>query len=336
MAYTFVKDLTTVNYTKGNNGRKYIVIHYTGNKTDTAKANANYFRSTNRGSSAHYFVDKTSIYQVVADADTAWAVGKNYGSGNLFGTITNKNSLNIEMCSDNGKIAEETLANTIALTKDLMKKYNIPAGNVYRHYDVCSKKCPGWTGWLGTSPTLWNHFTTRLNEDSSVSPAALADNPVAEVNYTVTVTASGLNVRRGPGISHSIITVLKKGTSITVTKEDSGWGYIGNGWITLKYATKNTTPDSPAYISAPTYTIGKTYTAQVELIVRKGPGTNYSPVGYSGLTSNAQKFDKDKDGAIDSGTRVTCKTIKHIGNDIWIQIPSGWIAAFYNNKIYVK
>ena len=336
MAYTFIKDLTTVNYTKGNNGRKYIVIHYTGNKTDTAKANANYFRSTNRGSSAHYFVDKTSIYQVVADANTSWAVGKNYGSGNLFGTITNKNSLNIEMCSDNGKIAEETLENTIALTKDLMKKYSIPASNVYRHYDVCSKTCPGWTDWLGTAPTLWNRFKAHLDADFPSSPAAPANNFVTEVNYTVTVTASGLNVRRGPGTSYSIITVLKKDTSITITKEDDGWGCIGNGWISLKYTTKNPSPDSSASISAPTYTIGKTYTTQVELIVRKGPGTNYSPVGYSGLTSNAKKFDKDKDGAIDKGTKVTCKTVKHIVNNIWIQIPSGWIAAFYNNKIYAK
>lgn len=57
MSYTLVKNLTTVNYTKGNSGRKYIVIHYTGNETDTAKANSSYFKSINRGASAHYFVD---------------------------------------------------------------------------------------------------------------------------------------------------------------------------------------------------------------------------------------------------------------------------------------
>jgi len=146
MAYQLIKDLTAVNYTKGIKGRKYIVLHYTGNKTDTAKNNAGYFRSVNRGASAHYFVDKTTVYQAVAEENTAWAVGKNYGSGNLLGTVTNSKSLSIEMCSDNGKIADETFVNTIALTKALMTKYGIPAGNVYRHYDVCSKSCPGWSG----------------------------------------------------------------------------------------------------------------------------------------------------------------------------------------------
>lgn len=38
---------------------KYIVIHYTGNSKDTAKANANYFAGGSRGASAHYFVDNT-------------------------------------------------------------------------------------------------------------------------------------------------------------------------------------------------------------------------------------------------------------------------------------
>ena len=33
---------------------KYIVMHYTGNSSDTAKANANYFHSGSRGASAHY------------------------------------------------------------------------------------------------------------------------------------------------------------------------------------------------------------------------------------------------------------------------------------------
>ena len=88
--------------------------------------------------------------------------------------------------------------------------------------------------------------------------------------------------------------------------------------------------------SAPSYTVGKTYTAQVELNVRKAAGTGSARVGYSGLTANAKTHDKDKDGAIDKGTRVTCQAIKKIGNDIWIKIPSGWIAAYYNGKLYVK
>ena len=95
MSYKFVKNLTTVNYSKGNDGRKYIVIHYTGNLTDLASSNSNFLKSIDRGRSAHYFVDKTSVYQVVDDNNTAWSVGRNYGSNNLFGKCTNRNSINI-------------------------------------------------------------------------------------------------------------------------------------------------------------------------------------------------------------------------------------------------
>lgn len=160
MAYKLIQNLTKVNYTKGNNGRRYIVIHYTGNRTDTAMANSNYFKNTNRSASAHYFVDAENVVQVVSDSDTAWAVGRNYGSNNLFGRCTNGNSISIEMCSTDGKISDGTYRNTVELTKTLMKKYNIDAAYVVRHWDVCSKSCPGWTGWgaNGCNSSIWNQF----------------------------------------------------------------------------------------------------------------------------------------------------------------------------------
>lgn len=160
MAYKLIRNLTKVNYTRGNNGRKYIVIHYTGNRTDTAMANSNYFKNTNRGASAHYFVDAENVVQVVSDSDTSWAVGRNYGSNNLFGRCTNSNSISIEMCSTYGKISDGTYRNTVELTKTLMKKYNIDTAHVVRHWDVCSKSCPGWTGWgaNGCDASIWNQF----------------------------------------------------------------------------------------------------------------------------------------------------------------------------------
>lgn len=175
------KDLTKVNYTKGNNGRKWIVIHYTGNKTDTAWANAAYFRNENRGASAHYFVDETSIYQVVSDDDSAWAVGKNYGDGNLFGACNNANSISIEMCSTGGRIALKTLENAIELTAMLMKKYGIGIESVVRHWDVCSKQCPGWYGWLPPNESIWLQFKTNVrllaSSNASENPTSYGTPP---------------------------------------------------------------------------------------------------------------------------------------------------------------
>ena len=194
MSYTLIKDHTRVNYSSGNSGRKYIVIHYTGNTTDTAKANANYFRSVNRGASAHYFVDATTVYQVVDPSNTAWAVGRNFGSNNLFGKCTNYNSISIEMCSTSGKISDATFNNTVELTKKLMKTYNISSSNVVRHYDVCSKRCPGWTGWIPSNETIWKKFKSRLTGTATTSTSTAK--PVASSSssapvFTYAVKAGG-------------------------------------------------------------------------------------------------------------------------------------------------
>ena len=58
MTMKIVDDLTAVNYDNNKREIKYIVVHYTGNKGDTAAANTRYFRTMNRNASAHYFVDK--------------------------------------------------------------------------------------------------------------------------------------------------------------------------------------------------------------------------------------------------------------------------------------
>ena len=106
-----------------------------------------------------------------------------------------------------------------------------------------------------------------------------------------------------------------------------------------KSNTNNTTPEKkPSTQSAklPSYVIGNTYTLQTELKVRTGAGTNNAAKTHNQLTTDGQKHDKDKDGALDKGTQVTCKAVKNIGNDIWIKTPSGWLAAFYNNEYFIK
>ena len=53
----------------------YIIIHYVGAQSSTAYNNATYFYNGDRGASAHYFVDDTSIWQSVEDHHGAWHVG---------------------------------------------------------------------------------------------------------------------------------------------------------------------------------------------------------------------------------------------------------------------
>jgi hypothetical protein len=133
----------------GGNSKEYIVVHDTGNGTDSDEGNANYFCTGNRDASAHYFVDDDSITQVVQDDDCSWHCGDGHGA---YG-ITNRNSIGIEMCRVNGVVTPATEANTIELVKLLMAKYNVPVEKVVRHYDASRKNCPGsfssnnWARW---------------------------------------------------------------------------------------------------------------------------------------------------------------------------------------------
>ena len=148
---------------------RYLIYHYTANRTDMAVSNARYFRDNIVKASAHYFVDGQEIFQSVDDLVTAYSVGgakwsdcRSTGGGSLYGRITNANSISIEMCSTNGIISEATLQNAVRLGKELMKKYHIPISNVYRHFDVNGKHCPGWNGWYGQDCPEWTSLRRRL------------------------------------------------------------------------------------------------------------------------------------------------------------------------------
>lgn len=167
--YTLISNPENYGVRRSSSAIKYLIYHYTGNQTDTAANNANYFKNNIRQASAHYFVDDSTVYQSVPDLTTAWAVGdRKYsdcsatGGGTMYGKITNTNSISIEMCSVNGGISEATAANAIALGKEIMAKYNIPVSNVYRHFDVSGKHCPGWEGWYGNDSSKWTAFKNSL------------------------------------------------------------------------------------------------------------------------------------------------------------------------------
>lgn len=66
-----------------------------------------------------------------------------------------------------------------------------------------------------------------------------------------------------------------------------------------------------------------------DLSVRTGPGTNYRRKTHNELTKDGQKHDKDKDGCLDKGTRVTVYEWKNG----WARTPSGWLSGKYLKKV---
>ena len=127
--YTSIQSSSANYYTYSSRVVKFIVIHYTGNAKDTAKANATYFHNGSRGASAHLFTDDDSCYQSVALNNVAWAVGgtKVYKHTEC----RNINSISIEMCcSGNSIVSEKTINNTAHLCAELCKYIGITADTV--------------------------------------------------------------------------------------------------------------------------------------------------------------------------------------------------------------
>ena len=152
------------NYTKQSVREvKYIVMHYTGNKADSAKNNAYYFnRSSNIGASAHFFVDASSIWLSVPLNSKAWAVGNDTY---VHADCRNSNSISIEMCtSGNYKIDNKTITNAAYLCAELCKHLNIKSGDVdkyvLRHYDVTHKICPKQMA--GENNAEWSNFKKSI------------------------------------------------------------------------------------------------------------------------------------------------------------------------------
>lgn len=229
---------------------KYIVVHYTGNDGDTDENNGKYFKNNVVKTSAHYFVDGDSITQAVPDNYVAYHCG---ATKYKHASCRNSNSLAVELCDDvkNGVVypSAATIANAVDLVKDLMKKYNVPAANVIRHYDVTGKLCPAY--WSGTAAKdkkwkaeFWDKLSaTPASKSSAIDPAASFDKAYSK---TYTVTASGLNLRAGASTYKPVLRVIPRGEKVTC------YGYYTkNGttvWLYVKDKTGKTGFVSKQYL----------------------------------------------------------------------------------------
>ena len=85
------------------------------------------------------------------------------------------------------------------------------------------------------------------------------------------------------------------------------------------------------------YVVGQTYQTVVGLKVRSGPGKQFKSLPTYTWTRDARKHDiNPQNDCLDANTKVTCKGVQISGRDIWMKIPSGWICAVENGRVYVK
>lgn len=133
-------------------------------------------------------------------------------------------------------------------------------------------------------------------------------------SYKVKVTAKdGLNIRKSASISSAKLGALTYGTTVTISKESNGWGYVTDkkGWICLDYTSKVSTTSSSNSTFKP-YKVK--VTAKVGLNIRKKASTLSSKLG-----------------ALTYGTVVTISKVD--GKWGYVSNKNGWICLTYTSKV---
>lgn len=223
MTTKYAKSISYGNKKRALSDIKYIVIHYTGNKGDTAQNNLDYFANVNeKETGAHFFVDKKGkVGKSIAMSRTAWAVGRDYRSGRkgeaaYFGKCTNANSVSIELCDMCVKTNWEQMLATRKLVKYIQSKCP-NAKTVIRHWDVNGKECPA--PFVGTSNEKWIEFKRFITAGYKFK---------ARVTKNATLRSSAkISATNKKG-------TVKKGSVVNIVKMQNNFGLTNDGyWVTL-------------------------------------------------------------------------------------------------------
>lgn len=150
---------------------KYIALHYTSNKGDTAENNGNFFKNVNTEKvGTHFIVDqKGNVVKSVTLNHAAWAVGggkysdcNKTGGGKYYKKCTNANSVSIELCDIVDKKPSDEMVAAVWRTIKYIRKYCPNAQTIIRHFDVNGKHCPASM----VDPRAWDEFQLRLLKEA--------------------------------------------------------------------------------------------------------------------------------------------------------------------------
>ena len=127
----------------------------------------------------------------------------------------------------------------------------------------------------------------------------------------------GLNLRKGPGTSYSVIRTLSKGTAVTVHSSSNGWSKISvngvEGYVSTSFlsSTNPSTNSSTSNETTSTPTTTMYVTPDAGLNLRKGPGTSYSVVK-----------------TLSKGTAVTV----HSSNNGWSNVSANGVEGYVSTS----
>ena len=127
----------------------------------------------------------------------------------------------------------------------------------------------------------------------------------------------GLNLRKGPGTSYSVIKTLSKGTAVTVHSSSNGWSKISvngvEGYVSTSFlsSTNPSTNSSTSNETTSTPTTTMYVTPDAGLNLRKGAGTSYSVIK-----------------TLSKGTAVTV----HSSNNGWSNVSANGVEGYVSTS----
>lgn len=177
----------------GDNSPAYVVVHETDNwdRGAGAETHARALYNGNLGGSVHFYVDDTDIYQTLDLTDGAYAVGD---GGGRYG-ITNRNSINLEICVNPDSNYYKAVENAKWLCAKLLKERGWGIDRLKRHYDASRKNCPRRI----IAEGLWDKFKSdvqKLMNGTSSGSSAPAPNPKPDTSKPAT-TGGNVVIRDG-------------------------------------------------------------------------------------------------------------------------------------------
>lgn len=209
--------------------RKITIHHMAGNLT-VERCGA-VFAPTSRKASSNYGIGTDGrIGMYVEEKDRAWTSSSPDNDNQAVTIEVANNTL-----GPNWTVGDKAMASLIDLCVDICKRNGIQrlnftgdkTGNLTMHCYFKSTLCPG--PYLKSKfPYIASEVNKRLGAEATPEP------------FIVQITASSLNVRKGPGTSYAVAQTVRKGQVFTIVQQQGGWGKLksGAGWISLKYTAR--------------------------------------------------------------------------------------------------
>lgn len=209
--------------------RKITIHHMAGNLT--VEQCGVVFAPTSRRASSNYGIGTDGrIGMYVEEKDRAWTSSSPDNDNQAVTIEVANNTL-----GPNWTVSDKAMTSLIDLCVDICKRNGIQrlnftgdkTGNLTMHCYFKSTLCPG--------PYLKSKFPYIASEVNKRLGAEAAPEP-----FIVQITASSLNVRKGPGTSYAVARTVSKGQVFTIVQQQGGWGKLksGAGWISLKYTAR--------------------------------------------------------------------------------------------------